>query len=157
MPCSVERVALVMINRPDARNEELLARHRSTFGDRAYMALSLRRRPGDRCTKRARCDRFRNDPLPLAPDDVRLHREILGQSEPVDDRGSVLVPLLDPLPELTVILAGEGSTVFLALVLEDREDLASKLVFRQGHEDVGFRHTPLLPRAAIVPDIRLLA
>ena len=56
-----------------------------------------------------------------------------------------------------VFLAGEGSTIFLRLMLEDREDLAAQLVLRERNEYVGFTNIPLLPRAAIVPHLGLLA
>ena len=37
------------------------------------------------------------------------------------------VPLLDALPELALVHAGEGRAVLLTLVLEDRADLEAQL------------------------------
>ena len=69
-------------------------------------------------------------------------------------RGRVLVALLDALPELAVVLTREGRRVLLRLVLEDRLDLEPQLLLRQRHEHVGLGDRPLLPRAAVEPDLR---
>src|ERR671935_1636284 len=86
-------------------------------------------------------------------DDVRFHREVLGEPEPVERRRGLLVPVLDALPELAVVVAGEGGRVLLRLVLEDRLDLEPQLLLRHRHEPRRLRHRPLLPRAAVEPDL----
>src|SRR5262249_32322307 len=83
-----------------------------------------------------------------------LHGEILGQPELVDDGGRALVALLDALPELALVEPGEGGAVLLALVLEDGSDLEPQLFLGHGDQQIGSRHRPLLPRAAIEPDLR---
>src|SRR5205085_6323025 len=51
--------------------------------------------------------------------DQRFHRVVLGQPELVGDLGGHLVALLDPLPELALVDAGERSAILLALMPED--------------------------------------
>src|SRR6266566_3656222 len=97
---------------------------------------------------------FRFDRRAPAPNDVRLHREIFGEAEPVDPLRGVAVPLLDALPELPVVLAREGSAILLTLVLEDCHLLRPQLVLRQWDQHVGLGYLPLLPGAAIVPHFR---
>src|SRR5215831_20515683 len=84
--------------------------------------------------------------------DQRLHGEVFGQAELIEHAGRALVALLDALPELALVEAGEGGAVLLALMLEDRADLEPKLLFRHGNQEIGLRHRPLLPRAPVEPD-----
>src|SRR5881392_1378192 len=85
---------------------------------------------------------------------VGFHREVLGQSQPVGPSRGLQVPRLDALPELAVVVsAGEGRRVLLRLMLEDGEDLGTQLVLRQRHQHVGFGERPLLPSAAVQPDL----
>src|SRR5262249_53279154 len=68
-------------------------------------------------------------------DNVRFHREILRQPEPVELRRRPLVPGLDALPELSLVVpAGEGRRVLLRLMLEDRLDLEAQLFLRQRNQ-----------------------
>src|SRR5687767_6686658 len=87
-------------------------------------------------------------------DNIRLHREIFGQAEAVEDRCRFHVARFDTLPELTIVESGEGRRVFLRLVLEDRLDLELQLILRQRHEPGRFGDRPLLPRATVQPDLR---
>src|SRR5688572_14796876 len=91
-------------------------------------SASLRLRLRCRSPESRRGHKLRLEPLPVAADNISLHREILRKPKAVDNRGSVLVPLLDSLPEFPLVLAGERRAILLALMLEDRENLASKLV-----------------------------
>jgi error-prone DNA polymerase len=67
-------IAIHLPERPDAANDALLARMAEVFGDRAYQALTLRRRPGDalrlhRLDEQARAARVRS----VATGDVLYH------------------------------------------------------------------------------------
>src|SRR5882672_8292562 len=85
--------------------------------------------------------------------DDRLHGEVLRQPQLIHQVRRGLVALLDSLPELALVDAGEGRPVLLALVLEDRADLPPQLLLGEGDEDVGVRDRPFLPRAAVIPDV----
>src|ERR1700680_3123020 len=102
----------------------------------------------------ARRDHFRFDRRTAASNHVRLHREVLGEAEPVDPLRGVAVPLLDALPEFTIVLPRKGGAILLTLVLEDRHLLRPQLVLRQRDQHVGLGYLPLLPGAAIVPHLR---
>ena len=56
-------------------------------------------------------------------DDIRLHREVLREPEPVEQGGRLQIAGLDALPEFAFIVAGEGSRVLLRLMFEDCLDL----------------------------------
>jgi hypothetical protein len=86
-------------------------------------------------------------------DHVGLHREVLGEAEPVERARRLLVALLDALPELALVLPGEGRRVLLRLVLEDRLDLHAQLLLRHRHEPRRLGDRPLLPRAAVQPHL----
>src|SRR5215208_6244757 len=86
-------------------------------------------------------------------DDIRFHREVFGEAESVEHRRRPLVPLVDALPELAVVLAGEGCRVLLALVLEDRLDLEPQFLLAHRDEPARLRDVPLLPRAAVEPHL----
>ena len=62
-----------------------------------------------------------------------------------------VIPVLDTLPEFALVLTRKRRAILLTLVLEDRENLLTQLLFRQRNEHVGRRDAPLLPRAAVVP------
>src|SRR5690606_7189667 len=85
--------------------------------------------------KRGRGDHLPLHRLPSLAHHVRLHGEVLGQAERIDDACRRGVPLLHALPELAVVLAREGGTILLALVLEDGEDLLAQLVLGHRSEE----------------------
>src|SRR5690242_16918648 len=92
--------------------------------------------------------------MPLL-DDVRFHREVLGQPEAIELRGCTFVPCFDALPELALVVAArEGRRVLLRLMLEDRLNLESQFLLRERHEPGCVVDRPLLPGAAIEPDLR---
>src|SRR5690606_12497876 len=93
-------------------------------------------------------------PLAVLPHHVRFHRIVLGKAQAVYDRRRRHVPLLHTLPELAVVEPRERRLVLLRLVLEDRHDLLPQLLLGHGLQHVRLRHRPLLPRAAVVPDLR---
>src|SRR6266550_3504598 len=103
--------------------------------------------------ERARRDHFRLDRSTAATYHVRLHREILGKTEPVYAVSGAAVPLLHPLPEFAIVLTRKRRSVLLTLVLEDRHLLRPQLVLRQRDQHVGLGDLPLLPGAAIVPHL----
>src|SRR5689334_1748172 len=74
----------------------------------------------------------------------RLHGEVLGQAELVNEARGRLVPLLDALPELALIDTGKGRPILLALMFEDGADLETQLFFREGNEEVGLGDRPFL-------------
>src|SRR5216117_352090 len=87
---------------------------------------------------------------------IGFHRVILRQSQPIGPRRSLEIARLHALPELALVVAGEGRGVLLRLVAEDGEDLRVQLVLRQRNENVRFGERPFLPGAAIQPDLGLL-
>src|SRR5687768_2626793 len=98
-----------------------------------------------------RLDHGRDAPfLGTAGNDECLHRVILRQAEPVHRTRRLRIALLDPLPELAIVVpTRERRHILLRLVLEDRQDLAAQLVARHRHEHVRLVHRPLLPRTAV--------
>src|SRR5690606_18403938 len=95
--------------------------------------------------------------LSALADHVCLHRKVLGEADGVDDLCRGGIPLLDPLPELAIVRPWEWRSVFLTLVLENGQNLLLQLVLRHRHEYVRFGDAPLLPGAAVVPQLRHLA
>ena len=93
---------------------------------------------------------------PAAPRSASIAKYSGSPSWSTSARGR-LVALLDALPELALVDAGERRAILLALVLEDRADLEPQLLLRHRHQEVGLGHRPLLPRAAVEPDLRRLA
>src|SRR5690606_7708885 len=87
------------------------------------------------------------------PPDERLDRLVLGQAELIVQLRRGAVALLGPLPELTLVGAGEQRLVLLRFVFEDRLALALQFLRRQRHGHVELVRLPLLPRAAVEPDL----
>src|SRR5512143_4102379 len=82
-----------------------------------------------RCSTRSGATRvtLRSSPAWAGRHHVRFHSEVLRQTQPVELLGGPLVAGLHPLPELALVLTGEGRGVLLGLVLEDRLDLQAQL------------------------------
>src|SRR5258708_3421362 len=92
----------------------------------------------------------------LTPADETLDRLVLGQAELVVQLGGVAIALLGALPEFTCVAgAGEEGAILLAFVLEDGHALSHHLIGAQGDGHLDFVRAPLLPRAAIDPEIAM--
>src|SRR5712691_5225770 len=73
---------------------------------------------------------------------IGFHRVVLRQPQPVGARRGLQIPGLHPLPELALVVAGEGRRVLLRLMAENGEDLRVQLVLRQRHEHIRFGERP---------------
>src|SRR5690349_3380464 len=71
----------------------------------------------------ARRNHFLFDRRAAATHHVRLHREVLRQTESIHALRGTAIALLDTLPEFAIVLAGEWRAILLRLVLEDRHFL----------------------------------
>ena len=81
---------------------------------------------------------------------------VFGHAEFVVLAGGVLCAVLGTLPELAVVLTGEGHDVLLREVAEDGMTLLDELVGAEGYGHVDHAEVPLLPCAAVEPDVALL-
>src|SRR4051794_8238651 len=90
------------------------------------------------------------------PADESFNRLILGEPELIVGLSGLAVPLFGALPELAVVGAGEERFVLLTFVLEDRDALALHFLGRKRHGHFDLVDAPLLPRAAVEPDLAIL-
>src|SRR2546429_5242463 len=90
------------------------------------------------------------------PPDEPFDGFVLRQAELVVEVGGFAVALFCALPELAVVGAGEERFVLLALVLENGDALALHFLGRERDGHLGLVDAPLLPRAAIEPDLAAL-
>src|SRR5688572_25662622 len=97
-------------------------------------------------------------PSGAAPLHEALQRVELGQAQAVVDLGRVPVAVLSPLPELAPVgVAGEHRLVLLRLVTEDGDLLPLDVVGTERHDALDLVRLPLLPGAAVLPDLGALA
>src|SRR5687768_17347153 len=90
------------------------------------------------------------------PTDKTLDRLVLRQPQLVIKLGRMTISVLRPLPEFArIVRAGEEGLVLLALVLEDRLALFVNFVRRKRDGHLDLVDPPLLPRAAVQPDLAL--
>ena len=81
---------------------------------------------------------------------------ILGHAELVILACGVLCAVLGTLPELTMVLAGEGHDILLREMTEDGVALLDELIGAEGHSHVHHAKVPLLPCTAVEPYVALL-
>src|SRR5438445_6208 len=93
----------------------------------------------------------------VAPLDEAFQGVELRQAELVVDASRLPVAVPGTLPELAPVrAAGEHGPVLLRLVAEDGHLLALDVVGPQRHHALDDVRLPLLPRAAVQPDLEVL-
>ena len=101
----------------------------------------------------SRLDGIELDTVEIAfPSHKTFDAFVLGHAERVVQGGSRVVAVFGPLPEFARVGAGEQSTVFLRLVLEDGGPFAEQFARAKWHGHFDLLGAPLLPSTTVEPN-----